>query len=337
MRLLLGIKPSRVRALRSPPRWVGDWLIRSTLASALLIAAVSKAHFRLDAERAARDSTSALALWALIGIELVAGGWLVLIGFRPSWVRAGAFSLFAAFGAVAAYRVGSGNPSCGCLGGMRVDPLWALLFDVASCLALVQAWNTTGRWSVRFTFRQPAFTCLAMLIAAGLVIGAAERPAMLAHGAPMPQPAQPLLLEPNKWIGRIFPLLNQIDIGDDLRRGQWIVLLHRRDCGQCAAVRPEFELLAETRGHRGPQVTFVEIPEAIGTRQSSAASDTNGVIVGSLYSDYEWFVETPVVLVLDNGTVIWALEGAGIGSSVLAAAHAFDEQSVHTKAKEGAE
>ena len=42
-----------------------------------------------------------------------------------------------------------------------------------------------------------------------------------------------VVLDPENWAGRPCPLLDYIDIGDQLREGDWLVLLYHRDCPGC--------------------------------------------------------------------------------------------------------
>jgi len=42
------------------------------------------------------------------------------------------------------------------------------------------------------------------------------------------------VLEPETWVGKKLPILQHIDIGEKLSRGNWLILLYHHDCPDCA-------------------------------------------------------------------------------------------------------
>ena len=56
-----------------------------------------------------------------------------------------------------------------------------------------------------------------------------------------------VVLEPEKWIGKRFPLLDYIDIGDKLKEGSWVVVLYHHDCPKCKEAMPKYEELGAVR------------------------------------------------------------------------------------------
>jgi hypothetical protein len=101
-----------------------------------------------------------------------------------------------------------------------------------------------------------------------------------------------ILLEPSKWIGKKFPLLRFLedtDIDKILTNNQNIVLF-RFDCEECKQMIEKIQ----DKNH----YIFIAIP-----------SEKNNVALFSLTEyltlpdKYEWWIETPIVLTLENGIV----------------------------------
>ena len=53
-------------------------------------------------------------------------------------------------------------------------------------------------------------------------------------------PGDLVVLEPERWIGQHFSLVDHIDIGPQLTAGPWIVLLVHHDCDHCIATVPRY-------------------------------------------------------------------------------------------------
>ena len=99
-------------------------------------------------------------------------------------------------------------------------------------------------------------------------------------------------MEPSKWIGKKFPLLQFLedsDIDKILTSNQNIVLF-RFDCDECKQMIEKIQ----DKDH----YVFIAIP-----------SEKNNEVLFSLPQyltlpdNYEWRVETPVVFALETGTV----------------------------------
>ena len=47
-------------------------------------------------------------------------------------------------------------------------------------------------------------------------------------------------LEPEKWVGKRFPLLRYLKIDADLSQGEWTIMFHRHDCSECRRAVPKY-------------------------------------------------------------------------------------------------
>jgi hypothetical protein len=90
------------------------------------------------------------------GVELFLGVWL-LFGVFPQVGRFLALVTFAGFAGVAIFKAMRGEPSCGCLGALHVNPNYMAAFDLFVVLAICSAggaiaknWRATvevGGWT----------------------------------------------------------------------------------------------------------------------------------------------------------------------------------------------
>jgi hypothetical protein len=109
--------------------------------------------------------------------------------------------------------------------------------------------------------------------------------------------------EPNKWIGKRLPVLDHIDVGKQLSRGEWIVMFYHAKCGQCMGVLPQFLTLAiPSPGRKStPRVAIVELPPFENDRREL---DTDQSWVhGRLDSRRHWKGLTARFIRLSNGNV----------------------------------
>jgi hypothetical protein len=107
-----------------------------------------------------------------------------------------------------------------------------------------------------------------------------------------------VVLEPKKWIGKRFPLLDYIDIGQELAKGRWLVLLYHHDCPKCQnIIRDLSQVSLETCDQR---VALIAVPPY---SETLPAYGERALIHGRLTSLRDWFAETPVVLALSDGEV----------------------------------
>jgi hypothetical protein len=251
-------------------------------------------------------------LIAVVEFELFFGLWL-LSGLFPSsfgreaggegltWLAAlGCFSLFAC---VSLYKALSGAASCGCFGPVRVNPWYTTTLDVALVAALLR-WRPNGLSDLKF--RQLA-TRTACVLLAWLSVGLPAAYAMgsysdttLSDAGEVIGDGRIVVLEPETWIGVRFPLLNYVDVGEKLQEGKCLVLLYHPNCPLCRETIRNLRRLSEEAGTR--RVALIEMPPY---EKPSDAGDCRGLtlIDGRLRNTREWFVRTPVVLVLEGGVV----------------------------------
>jgi hypothetical protein len=305
--------------------------VRVILGLILLTAAALKGH-ELATEPVAETSLLT-SRWFLIGVvefELFFGLWLCCgLYSRRTWQAA--LLCFNAFACVSLYKAISGEATCGCFGRVPVNPWYTFILDLTAVAALLLC--RPARRAV-CSLVPPAGEGVGMRPSAsprpfsgegpgvrarlGWVFGvflAAGIPAAFAMGTCQAATindsgdifgdSQFVVLEPETWVGKRFPLLKYIDIGDQLAHRGWLVVLYDHDCPRCQEAIPQYQRFASgwmTRSG-GAQVALVEMPP-YSERDEREAWDTRSCVHGRLDDLKQWFVRAPVQIVLRQGFVV---------------------------------
>ena len=53
-----------------------------------------------------------------------------------------------------------------------------------------------------------------------------------------------MILEPKTWVGKRLSILDNINIGGQLAKGEWLVVLYREDCPRCREELPRYAELS---------------------------------------------------------------------------------------------
>ena len=311
----------------------GDWhgvriagydVVRIVLGLVLLTAAALKGH-QLATEPVAGTGLLT-SRWFLIGVvefELFFGLWL-LSGLYPSQTWQLALLCFTGFACISLYKGLSGEACCGCFGRVPVNPWYTLVLDLAAVAALL-GFRPAGVAEssprplagegpgVRAGPRRQVGWVLAAFLAAGIPAAlamASYQAATLDEAGDIFGDSEFVVLEPEQWISKQFPLLKYIDIGDRLAEGKWIVVLYHHDCPHCEEAISKYEKLARVSARQAdtPRVAVVEMPPYAGAGQGLISEDT--LCTSARLSDMkEWYVETPLVLSLGEARVTAVIEG----------------------------
>jgi hypothetical protein len=281
-------------------------LVHKILAALLLIAAALKGH-QLATEPVLGDGflNSRWLLIVTVEFELLLGLWLLTgCWLRPTW--AATLACFAFFFGISLYRALSGQASCGCFGRVSVNPWYTAMLDLAIVIALLW-WRPKGQGflSVGRFERLPGRAIVALggwfllAVPTAIAMGIYQPPSLSAAGDIVGSDPV-VLLKPETWIGKQFPLLAYVDIGDRLKEGEWVTLLYHHDCPKCQEAMKELKMVANQTG--GLQLALIEMPPY---GETSGDISTSGLFVrGRLQAVKDWFAKTPVLLVLNQGQVV---------------------------------
>jgi hypothetical protein len=255
----------------------------------------------------------ALAIWLLSGLFKKAA-WLASV------------AVFSLFSLITLYKALSGADSCGCFGAVKVNP-WLTFFaiDLPAVIALLifrpsdvipstarnpqisschserseepaqrsaTKLSTSPLWPL-----SPKITATALMVLLVIAISTS----VLALNKPANTTSSYEVLEPETWIGNRLPILAYIDIGQQLEKGNWLVLFYHYDCPDCQKAISKYERVARDNedSKNFPKVAFIEVPPY--GRSIVNASST--YTVGKLSNIKEWFITTPAVILLTNSTV----------------------------------
>ncbi|MCX7428744.1 MAG: hypothetical protein NTW96_24350 [Planctomycetia bacterium] len=296
--------------------------VRVALAAILLVAAGLKCH-QLATSPVLGDGLldSRWLLMATVEFELFFGLWL-LANLLPSWTHRAAVLCFGLFAAVSLYKALSGHASCGCFGRVEVNPWYTFTLDAAAVLSLLH-WYPSGASfsslvpSQGVVLRATAITLawLSVGVPAALAM-AIYQPAVLAEDGIILGDGNVVILEPEKWTGKRFPLLpfvgnapdvvqvGQHSLRELLAKGEWVVLLYHHDCPICQEIISRYERRSchSAIGPESPRVALVEMPP-YGDASGGSAVPGSACLRGRLSDAKEWFAEAPIVVELRQGLV----------------------------------
>jgi uncharacterized membrane protein YphA (DoxX/SURF4 family) len=295
-------------------RSTGYDILRLALGILLLVTAGLKGY-QLATEPTA-DTGLLDNRWFLIFVvefELFFGLWL-LSGLLPRLTWAASVACFALFTCISLYKALSGQATCGCFGKIEVNPWLTASFDFFIVLSLLYFRPTSQDPFFRIDIKQLRGRALVVL-GIGFLFGV---PAALSMGTYMPSTLSDagsiigngkiVVLEPEKWSGKRFPLFDYIDIGDKLKEGEWLVLLYHHDCPKCQDVISD--LVSGKFWEKGRvvqnQIALIEMPPF---GDSNVVSQNTQFTSGRLNTANDWFAETPVLLFLNKGVVVGRGEG----------------------------
>ena len=239
-----------------------------------------------------------------VEFELALGIWLMSGLFkRAAWlVTLGCFSLFCC---VTLYKGITGAASCGCFGNVHVNP-WITLFAIdlpaVALLAIfrpkLQVYRVFHLLHWLEPMPNPAVLGLVFLL--GLSAIAISSPLLILN-EPATVTAGYEVLEPETWVGKELPILKHIDIGQQLKTGNWLVLLYHYDCPSCAEAIPKVEQMAqELEGNEDfLQFALIEVPPY----GQGSVGNNPFVNLGKLDTSKEWFVTTPAIALIQDKNV----------------------------------
>jgi hypothetical protein len=244
-------------------------------------------------------NAAAISIWLdvlAIAAELSLSVWIVS-GIYASAARRVALMSFGVFAVVSLDKALSGDLSCGCFGRATISPWLTLLFDFAALatLAALPAARPQGPVSP-----SPGVVSWSGIAARVLALACVGFLAVVIDSVWLaPDPVE--VLEPQTWIGLKFPLLDRIDIGPEIAKGRWTVVLIRHDCSECQQAIAQFQRIASELavGPTAARIALIDVERRPGGSVISAPD----CYVGRVDDKRELFVETPLALSLQDGIV----------------------------------
>jgi hypothetical protein len=246
----------------------------------------------------------------VVGFELFFGFWLVF-GLLAKLTQFATTMLFFVFAAVSFYKAISGEVSCGCFGAITVNPWITMTGDlvvVAVVLLMFRIKQTVESDS------KPLLLPVVSIVFSWLVVAmplgwlmASFQPATFNSDGELSGISRAVMLYPKEWLGQKCPVLEFTEIAADLKRGRWIVVFYGAECEKCKEHFAEWKTKGFPVAKKGDeQIAMLEI---YGKAENIFRQMLNNepYIWGSLSSSKQWYVETPVVILLVEGIVqvVW--------------------------------
>ncbi|QDV71896.1 MauE/DoxX family redox-associated membrane protein [Botrimarina mediterranea] len=279
----------RIRWARIAP----DCYVRSVLAALMVIAAITKGLSPGESARAVFDGMPFVGRLLIVQAEL-AFGVILASGLWRCFVHDAAMLVFTVFALIAMRSVLSGEESCGCFGAAVVDPRVILLIDLLAVAALLATRRGGGR--LFYSAWKRVRLVVVVITLMGVPLGFAMSKLAPVHGVAVESVDKFVLLEPETWVGKKLPLLEVLEGKPELASGVWVVLMHHHGCSDCQRVMPGYE----RRLIRGERVLLVETPPF----PKGTAKDGFNRGFARLPDDRDWFVHTPVEIIINDGVVV---------------------------------
>lgn len=273
-------------------------VIRTILAAVLMFAVAAKLWAYL-----ARPTAESLPIAAAV-IEM-----MVVVGLlRPTWRTVGywfALLLFVVFCGVAWQKVLLRQLACPCLGLLAAPPLVMALLDLFVVLGVLAVLRVGPRARV-------CVAVVSLLAVGGIAVYPQIRPnsngVTFSRFTSIFGDKPQAVLVPSKWTNNRFPLIDYVHSGDLIANGDWIVMLHSQSCDKCretAALLSTACRVAMSSSLR-PKVVFIDVAS---TGEYSVDSQMKAYFETGLTTDVDWILTPPILLRIQNGTVIELLDG----------------------------
>lgn len=225
---------------------------------------------------------------------------VLLNGFWIQQVWKATITLFILFAGFSLYKALAGFESCGCFGRVQLNPWWTFLMDI---LVLVMLSRSKPEANVVTLFdRLRLRTALLFFVFAGGAVGffnLTYEPTVLNNNGTIIGESNFVVLEPEAWIGQPLPIGSMINVFDQMKHNECILLLYHYDCSKCREVLPRYEQLAANQLSDDSTIALVEVPPY----SSKLHSSTDKLLHGKLADTKDWFVSTPIEIRLENGVV----------------------------------
>ena len=274
----------------------------------LLTAAVLKGHELLTVPVANKDLFSWRPFLIFqVEFELAMAIWLLSGVFkRLAWLAA--LACFCLFCCVTLYKGLTGAASCGCFGRVHVNPWITLLaVDLPSVLSLALC-RPERHDDIIIASRMRVVVSLLSFLIVGVGGGSLLALFKPAYGLPAGGNTtihRYMLLDPESWIGKPFALADYIDIGSGLKTGRWLLILHRQGCRECQKLVSCRRDIATEVIQFDARLAFIAIPPY----GKEIDEDNSMYSLGRLSPDRKWIVTTPAIVVLNEGRVVFSVEG----------------------------
>lgn len=219
----------------------------------------------------------------------------IALNVNSRLVRPVSVVLFIIFVSVSFQKILVGDDSCDCFGDLQVPPIVSCLSGLAG-LILLYLWKSNEQCEANadtkvffvFTF------CVTVVFATSL---ATREYRHLDFGGVEIIGDKTAVVTKQDWRGREFPLKDFVANCDEILTGRWHVLFYSAKCPRCSAALDR--MVSSKRDERLAVICDPSESLAFWNGHSE-----NKLKILALDARFQWFVEAPIEISLDNGKVV---------------------------------
>ncbi|MDR2171773.1 MAG: hypothetical protein LBP59_16640 [Planctomycetaceae bacterium] len=281
-----------------------ELFVRFFVALILLVAAGLKAH-QLATTPSLGDGLLH-ARWFnifVVEFELFFGIWLIF-GLLPKLSWLASVGLFSMLSVISFYKAAIlKETSCGCFGATEINPWFTTVLDLMIVLILVVFRPKEIIFKLQNFFMELGnfkrfrlviifvLTWFLVTVPITFILVSAKFETFTSNSV-LNGHEKSIVIEPSQWIGKDFPLSQFLEdtVVDKVVKGEQNIVLFNFDCEECKRVVENI--------HNKSSYIFIAIP-----------SEKNNKVLFDLpeYSmlpdKYQWWADTPIIIVLENGIV----------------------------------
>ncbi|MDR0705427.1 MAG: hypothetical protein LBF88_10635 [Planctomycetaceae bacterium] len=227
---------------------------------------------------------------------------ILCFGIWRRWTWLVSLLCFSAFSLVSAMKGFSGEGSCGCFGVVTVNPWITTTIDVIFVILLI-IFREHSNFSFNFSVNEKRKLIFVLifwfvLVIPSLFVMLSLKQVHVSLGTEMTTAngRKKIALEPEKWIGKNFPLISRFEPhtnNEILKQGTWTVILIHADCPKCR------KLISKMEKQTTINVAIIDVPS-----RTPAVLPKTLLPIFKLDENNDWFVSTPCILELSNGICI---------------------------------
>ena len=221
-----------------------------------------------------------LATWLCCGPRRAIGRWMAI------WT-------FVLFFFVSVSFVVAGKTNCGCLGAIQLNPFAMAIVDLLVIASLV-CWKPSD---AKTPFA-PVFLVVGGLTSIVVAMLADSNTVNYSNiESTTEKSGDFVFLDVDNWIGKPFPLFDEIEGCEPVSTGSWLVVFYHQDCSVCKKLLKHLLKYETSR-----QLAFVEIPPFSKLNKSTSTMAYRSLWL-RINQNHEWFVEAPAAVHVTDGII----------------------------------
>ncbi|MDR1385520.1 MAG: hypothetical protein LBJ67_16985 [Planctomycetaceae bacterium] len=304
--------------IRNQFAWI---ILRLSVGSVILVAAVLKAEQLMVTMPGFENGLFHARWFNIIVVEFeLAFGILLLSGLLQKLAWLISLFLFTGFVGTLFYRaviLQEMTTSCGCFGRVEVPPIYTAVFDimVIGLLIVFRPKDIVFHWRMFFQeliglkFNKRFFAAvgiwLMIVTPVTYALFSVQKNDIAGLGTEFigADGKQTILLEPEKWLDKEFPLLPYIESDKKIDNGLWLVLLYKHTCSSCRECQRLYQDLSKDFSQRNdcPNIAMIEAPPY--ETNNDFLSENKSFLYGKLAKTQKWRIDSPILILVDDNNV----------------------------------